>query len=42
MVAVGGQVKREGESFEERLDRLYPGGPLPEGYTFVDTGESND
>lgn len=24
------------ETFEERLDRLYPGGPLPEGYSYVD------
>ena len=31
-----------GENFEERLDRLYPGGPLPEGYSFVgDGGETN-
>ncbi len=29
-----------GENFEERLDRLYPGGPLPEGYSFVETGEN--
>jgi hypothetical protein len=25
----------KGETFEDRLDRLYPGGPLPEGYTLV-------
>lgn len=29
-----------GETFEERLDRLYPGGPLPEGFTFVETDGS--
>ena len=25
----------KGETLEQRLDRLYPGGPLPEGYSFV-------
>ena len=27
------------ETFEDRLDRLYPGGPLPAGYELVDVGE---
>ena len=31
-----------GETFEQRLDRLYPGGPLPEGYSFVDVGGKVD
>lgn len=31
---------REGENLEQRLDRLYPGGPLPEGYSFVETDGS--
>jgi hypothetical protein len=37
-----GTGNRTGETFEERLDRLYPGGPLPEGYSFVETGENTD
>ena len=32
--------QREGESFEERLDRLYPGGALPEGYTIIEADGS--
>ena len=30
------------ETFEPRLDRLYPGGPLPAGYEIVDVGDSNN
>ena len=30
------------ETFEARLDRLYPGGPLPAGYEIVDVGDSNN
>ncbi len=38
---VGPDGEPEGETFEERLDRKFPGGPLPDGYTFVEVG-TND
>ena len=38
--AIDADGNREGENLESRLDRLYPGGPLPEGYTFVEVDGS--
>ena len=39
-----GTGQREGETLEQRLDRKYPGGALPPGYTIIeaDGSEAND
>jgi hypothetical protein len=37
-----GDGQREGESFEDYLDRKYPGRPLPAGYTIVGDGATNE